>query len=181
MVSAFAGGLITLIGVAWTIKDGQKRDAEGKRLEKIPYLEVKFDNWMLKEERSIDLPNLYLTITRSENDSSSSNAGRSLKIYNIGLGMATDLKAKWISGEIVYDITLPINILKCDESHKLNILTTAKLPEKESYCYNSSLLFEYKDLLGNQYFQEVNITFDVHRHHTSIQSYEVKAPQHIEL
>lgn len=91
IASALFGGLITLVGVAWTIKDGHRREAESKRLEKIPYLEIEFGKWMLKEERGSDLPDLWLTITRSENDSCSS-LGTSLEIHNIGLGMATDLK-----------------------------------------------------------------------------------------
>ena len=33
--------------------------------KKIPYLEVEFGKWMLKEERGSDLPDLWLTITRS--------------------------------------------------------------------------------------------------------------------
>lgn len=31
---ALFGGLITLVGVAWTIKDGHRREAESNRLEK---------------------------------------------------------------------------------------------------------------------------------------------------
>lgn len=124
IASALFGGLITLVGVAWTIKDGHRREAESNRLGKIPYLEVQFGKWMLKEERGSDLPDLWLTITRSENDSCSS-LGTSLEIHNIGLGMATDLKCKWVSGEITDDKLLPVSILKCDASCKLSIITTA--------------------------------------------------------
>ncbi len=180
IASALYGGLITLVGVAWTIKDGHRREAESKRLEKIPYLEVEFGKWMLKEERESDMPDLWLTITRSGNDSCSS-LGTSLEIRNIGLGMAIDLKCKWISGEIVEDKTFPVNLLKCDSSCKFNILTMANLPEKETYCTNSSLVFEYKDLLENQYNQELNITFEVHRNYTTIISYKINAPKHISL
>ena len=178
IASALYGGLITLVGVAWTIKDGHRREAESKRLEKIPYLEVEFGKWMLKEERGGDLPDLWLTITRSRNDSCSS-LGTSLKIRNIGLGMATDLKCKWISGEIVDNKVLPITLLKCDDSYQLSVLTTAKLPDNETYCIDSSLIFEYKDLLENQYDQELNITFEVHRNYTTIISYKINAPKHI--
>ena len=180
IASALFGGLITLVGVAWTIKDGHRREAESKRLEKIPYLEVEFGKWMLKEERGSDLPDLWLTITRSENDSCSS-LGTSLEIHNIGLGMATDLKCKWVSGEITDDKLLPVSILKCDASCKLSIITTANLPEKETYCTESSLIFMYKDLLENQYNQELNITFEVHRNYTTIISYKINAPKHINL
>lgn len=180
IASALYGGLITLVGVAWTIKDGHRREAESKRLEKIPYLEVEFGKWMLKEERESDMPDLWLTITRSGNDSCSS-MGTSLEIRNIGLGMAIDLKCKWISGEIVENKTFPVNLLKCDSSCKFNILTMANLPEKETYCTNSSLIFEYKDLLENQYNQELNITFEVHRNYITIISYKINAPKHINL
>ena len=180
IASALYGGLITLVGVAWTIKDGHRREAESKRLEKIPYLEVEFGKWMLKEERGSDLPDLWLTITRSENDSCSS-LGTSLEIHNIGLGMATDLKCKWVSGEIVDNKVLPITLLKCDNSYQLSVLTTAKLPDNETYCIDSSLIFEYKDLLENQYNQELNITFEVHRNYTTIISYKINAPKHISV
>ena len=180
IASALFGGLITLVGVAWTIKDGHRREAESKRLEKIPYLEVEFGKWMLKEERGSDLPDLWLTITRSENDSCSS-LGTSLEIRNIGLGMATNLKCKWVSGEIVDNKVLPITLLKCDNSYQLSVLTTAKLPDNETYCIDSSLIFEYKDLLENQYNQELNITFEVHRNYTTIISYKINAPKHISV
>ena len=174
------GGLITLVGVAWTIKDGQRRELESKRLEKIPYIEVDFGAWIVKEKHGVEFPGLWLDINRSSNEFYSS-MGKSLEICNIGLGMANDLKCKWISGEIVEDKTLPVTLLKCESSNKFNIITTAKLPEKESYITKGSIIFEYKDILGNQYNQELNITFEVHRNYTTIIDYKINAPQYISI
>ncbi len=174
------GGLITLVGVAWTIKDGQRRELESKRLEKIPYIEVDFGDWIVKEKHGVEFPSLWLDINRSGNEFYST-MGKSLEICNIGLGMATDLKCKWLSGGIIEDKTLPITLLKCESSNKFNIMVMAKLPEKESYCTNSSIIFEYKDLLGNQYNQELNITFEVHRNYTTIIDYKINAPQYISI
>jgi len=40
ITAALYGGLLTLIGVAWTIKDGQERENESKRLGCMPFLQL---------------------------------------------------------------------------------------------------------------------------------------------
>ena len=178
LVSAIYGGFIALVGVAWTIKDGKRQEAESRRLEKIPYLQAEFGEWMSREERKTEFPDMWLTITRSQEDDTSTYAG-SLTITNIGLGMATEIKCKWKTDELTSDISLPISILKCEESYKLSILGTAKLPDNKSYNASGVLVFEYSDLLGNLYNQELAISFEINRTFSKMVLYKLDAPKHI--
>ena len=179
LVSAIYGGFISLVGVAWTIKDGKRQEAESRRLEKIPYFQATFEDWIVKDKRESGLPEMWINITKSQ-DNREATFGKSLKIANIGLGMATDIKCIWKTAETNESKTLPISILKCEDVYSFNIIGTAMLPDENSYPSKGSLIFIYKDLLGNQYNQTLNISFEIHRNYVTVISYDMEAPTHIE-
>lgn len=174
LVSAIYGGFIALVGVAWTIKDGQQREAESKRLEKIPYLQVEIDKWITSERGELNVPGIWLNITPSNNENSVSS-GASIKITNIGLGMANNLQC--ISGATTGNVkhSLPTTLLRCDDSCSENMLLNAA--RQDSTTVNDSRLdFLFDDLLGNHYEQSLQMTFEITVGYIKVISYKMGAP-----
>ena len=179
ITAAVFGGILTLVGVAWTIKDNQRQHFESKRLEKIPYLQVEIGKWIPRKERKNDFADMYLIITKSQPNEGCSSLATSFKITNIGLGLATDISCQWVTNEVVQDVSLPISLLKCDSLQEVSVMGMAKLPEEEVYHSKGLLLFEFKDLLGNKYQQEFNIFFEIHDNFTKIISCDMGAPMNV--
>ncbi len=174
LVSAVYGGFIALVGVAWTIKDGQQQESESKRLEKIPYLQVEIDKWITSERGKLSIPGIWLNITPSNNDNNVSS-GASIKITNIGLGMANNLQC--ISDSIAGNKkhSLPTTLLRCDASCSENMLFSAARQDVTS-VNNSRLDFLFDDLLGNHYEQSLQITFEINMGYIKVISYNMNAP-----
>ena len=174
LVSAIYGGFIALVGVAWTIKDGQQREAESKRLEKIPYLQVEIDKWITSERGELNVPGIWLNITSSNNENSISS-GASIKITNIGLGMANNLQCRSDSATGSFKHSLPTALLRCDTSCSENMLFNAARPDNTS-VNDSRLIFLFDDLLGNHYEQSLQITFEINVGYIKVISYKMDAP-----
>ncbi|MBQ8504959.1 MAG: hypothetical protein IJ492_01725 [Clostridia bacterium] len=174
LVSAIYGGFIALVGVAWTIKDGQQREAESKRLEKIPYLQVEIDKWITSERGELNVPGIWLNITPSNNENSISS-GASIKITNIGLGMANNLQCRSDSATGSFKHSLPTALLRCDASCSENMLFNAARQDNTS-VNDSRLIFLFDDLLGNHYEQSLQITFEINVGYIKVISYKMDAP-----
>ena len=174
LVSAIYGGFIALVGVAWTIKDGQQREAESKRLEKIPYFQVEIDKWITSERGELNVPGIWLNITPSNNENSISS-GASIKITNIGLGMANNLQCRSDSATGSFKHSLPTALLRCDASCSENMLFNAARPDNTS-VNDSRLIFLFDDLLGNHYEQSLQITFEINVGYIKVISYKMDAP-----
>lgn len=174
LVSAIYGGFIALVGVAWTIKDGQQREAESKRLEKIPYLQVEIDKWITSERGELNVPGIWLNITPSNNENSISS-GASIKITNIGLGMANNLQCRSDSATGNLKHSLPTALLRCDTSCSENMLFNAARPDNTS-VNDSRLIFLFDDLLGNHYEQSLQINFEINIGYIKVISYKMDAP-----
>ncbi len=182
IISSLYGGFIALVGVAWTIEEGQHRDIETKRLEKMPYLRVEFQDWMTKDERNGDtFAEKYLDIEKTDIKNNVAG-GYSIVIKNIGLGLATDMMYDW-KGE--YDPSkegLPSFLLRCDEFHKANIMFFASREGVDDHCrtVTRDLEFAFDDILGNHYIQSMKIVFNVHAGYVSIVSTEMHAPEYVQ-
>lgn len=178
LVSAIYGGFIALVGVAWTINDGQQREAESKRLEKIPYLQVEIDKWITSERGELNVPGIWLNITSSHNENSISS-GASIKITNIGLGMANHLQCRADSATGSFKHSLPTALLRCDTSCSENMLFNAARHDNTS-VNDSRLIFLFDDLLGNHYEQSLQITFEINVGYIKVISYKMDAPVFLE-
>ena len=177
IVSAVYGGFIALVGVAWTIKDGQKREAESKRLEKIPYLKVEFGEWITSDKRGHDgLFDRLLDIEPSDVENHVSG-GHSIHVTNIGLGMATNLFYRWKDDTHTDPSQYSSRLLRCDDSYSENIIFSASRDVSENRVIEKKLLFEFDDLLGNHYSQYLIIAFEIHHSYIKILSVEMHAPE----
>lgn len=177
IVSAVYGGFIALVGVAWTIKEGQHREAESKRLEKMPYLKVEFNSWITSDTFGRDrLFDRLLVIEHSE-PANCVAGGQSIQVTNIGLGMATNLLYDWKDNANKDRTSKSSRLLRCDDSFDENIIFNANRDEPESRVVTKPLLFEFDDLLGNHYSQELLVTFEIHHSYIMVLSIEMHAPE----
>lgn len=160
--------------------DESKREyEETKRLEHMPYMQVSFGKWETSDERGSYLPNMMLDINRSD-DNRFASAGMSIDVTNIGLGLAVNIKCKWISAGIEQEQHLSASLLKRGECCNSTFIISAAIPEKEPQYADTSLIICFDDFLGNHYEQTVDISFQIHPHHISLVQYSTKPPKYIE-
>lgn len=177
IVSAIYGGFIALVGVAWTIKEGQHRESESKRLEKMPYLKVEFGKWITSDKSGRDrLFDKLLVVEHSEPEDCVTG-GQSIHVTNIGLGMATNLFYDWKDNSNKNHTSNSSRLLRCDDSFDENIIFNANRDECENRVVEKPLLFEFDDLLGNHYSQELMVTFEIHPSYIKVLSIEMHAPE----
>ena len=158
--------------------ESKRQFDETKRLEHMPYMQVSFGEWITSDERGSYLPDMWLDINRTT-DNRSASSGMSIDVTNIGLGLAVNLKCKWISDRINDEKHLSTTLLKRDESCNSTFIISAAMPDKEPQCAETSLVICFDDFLGNHYEQKTDISFQIHPHHISLVHYCVKTPEYI--
>ena len=160
--------------------DESKREyEETKRLEHMPYMQVSFGEWKTSDERGSYFPNMWLNINRTA-DNHASSSDMSIDVTNIGLGLAVNIKCKWISAGIEQDQHLSASLLKRGECCNSTFIISAAIPEKEPQYADTSLIICFDDFLGNHYEQTVDISFQIHPHHISLVQYSTKPPKYID-
>lgn len=166
--------------------ESKRQFDETKRLEHMPYMQISFGKWKTSDERGSYLPNMMLDINRSD-DNRFASAGMSIDVTNIGLGLAVNIKCKWISAKckwisagIEQEQHLSASLLKRGECCNSTFIISAAIPEKEPQYADTSLIICFDDFLGNHYEQTVDISFQIHPHHISLVQYSTKPPKFIE-
>ena len=160
--------------------DESKREyEETKRLEHMPYMQVSFGKWKTSEERGSYFPNMWLNINRTA-DNHASSSGMSIDVTNIGLGLAVNIKCKWISSGIEQEQHLSASLLKRGECCNSTFIISAAIPEKEPQYADTSLIICFDDFLGNHYEQTVDISFQIHPDYISLVQHITKPPKYIE-
>ena len=159
--------------------ESKRQFDEAKRLEHMPYMQVSFGEWKTSDERGSYFPNMWLNINRTA-DNHASSSGMSIDVTNIGLGLAVNIKSKWISAGIEQEQHLSASLLKRGECCNSTFIISAAIPEKEPQYADTSLIICFDDFLGNHYEQTVDISFQIHPHHISLVQYSTKPPKYIE-
>lgn len=159
--------------------ESKRQFDETKRLEHMPYMQVSFGKWETRDECGSYLPNMMLDINRS-GDNRFASSGKSIDVTNIGLGLAVNIKCKWISAGIEQEQHLSASLLKRGECCNSTFIISAAIPEKEPQYADTSLIICFDDFLGNHYEQTVDISFQIHSHHISLVQYSTKPPKYIE-
>lgn len=161
------------------LEESKRQFNETKRLEHMPYMQVSFGEWITSDKRGSYLPDMWLEINRTS-DNRSASSGMSIEVTNIGLGLAVNLKCKWISAGIEQEQHLSASLLKRGECCNSTFIISAAIPEKEPQYADTSLIICFDDFLGNHYEQTVDISFQIHPHHISLVQYSTKPPKYIE-
>ena len=161
------------------LEESKRQFNETKRLEHMPYMQVSFGEWITSDKRGSYLPDMWLEINRTS-DNRSASSGKSIDVTNIGLGLAVNIKCKWISAGIEQEQHLSASLLKRGECCNSTFIISAAIPEKEPQYADTSLIICFDDFLGNHYEQTVDISFQIHPHHISLVQYSTKPPKYIE-
>lgn len=169
-VSAVYGGLITLVGVAWTIKDSHKQERETKRLEKMPYLQLEACNNMGAD--------FQITLPLDNGDEVVNTFYKVLRLRNLGNGPATNIIYSWNKEKknIITHYT-PINAIQDHECYNVNFVFTEQefLSSKTAY----TLVAEYNDMLGYTYEQRFAFVFGEEEGEDAMISCETSAPEYL--
>lgn len=178
IVSAVYGGFIALVGVAWTIRDGHRREAETKRLEKMPYLRA----WLSKDTRSTDcsIPGLIITTYPYNNVEDNTGNIYTLNIENIGLGLAHELHIEWVCGDYRRKHELQTTLIRNGDAITTEVLFDSAKSHDAGSCKNASIIFSFSDLLANRYTQELRIAFYPEQQPLQIETLKMDSPVFIE-
>ena len=176
---SFVAGTITLLGVVLTILHYKKSDQEKNRLQHMPYMQVSFGDYITSDKSGSYFPDMLLSIGRA-NDPKCPSSGKSITITNIGLGLAVNLKCKWIAEGSHADYNLADSLLKRDESIISTFIISAGVPKEDPQSAEGKLVICFDDFLGNHYEQPVEMSFEFHSRCINLLHYDVKAPQLIE-
>ena len=141
--------------------------------EKIPYLQMEFGDYITPDNQHpfdgiVDnfcgepaYPTIFVMLDGCSNEISHVSSSFGIKITNIGLGMATNLKCTWSAGVKVYPQHIGYVLLKCAETIYLNVFIHAAQDTPCFQLLDGAFLFEYDDLLGNHYCQDLHAKFFV--------------------
>lgn len=160
------------------VKESQKQFHEAKRLEKIPYMQASIGKWITREKREARLSELWLTLTKSNNDNYASG-GFSVELTNIGLGLLDNLKCTWCSDEIKNRQNLSVTLLQCNQEFSISAIVSAERPEQTIYK-DGLLVFEFDDLLGNHYKQQLEISFQIEWSYVKPIAHKMSVPVYVE-
>lgn len=145
----------------------------------MPYMQVSFGDYISSDKTGNYLPGMLLSIGRA-NDPRCPSSGMSITVTNIGLGMAVNLKCKWIAEGSHAEFNLAASLLKQDESSKSTAFIAARVPNEEPESAEGKFVICFDDFLGNHYEQPVELYFEIKSRSISLIHYDVKAPQYIE-
>lgn len=158
--------------------ESKRQFNETKRLEHMPYMQASFGEWITSDKRGTYLPDMWLDINCCA-DNSSASSGMSINVKNIGLGLAVNLKCKWISEGINNEKQFSSTLLEKNETCKSTFIISAAIPDKEPQYAKTKLVICFDDFLGNHYEQAIDISFQIYRHYISLVHYSTQTPKHI--
>lgn len=160
-IAQMVGGLFTVIGVYFTIKEEEKMrkidemNAENKikeqlRLANLPVLKFESDN-----EKESNSGSVYFVECESNGDNLKIQLN--IKIKNVGLGSAQNIFFQEIIGIKNDGSTNGITNQILEPKEVISHTIYFELPKIESHLYKRlTILMFYEDLLGNKYMQKLD-------------------------
>ncbi|PFF32051.1 hypothetical protein CN327_17680 [Bacillus cereus] len=162
----YFGSIVAILGIYLTIRFTTKEENENRRLQIVPYIEVKYvDQEYLTNEGS--------GITVGDWDKYNNRMVGHLQLQNVGLGAAIDLRIQDITfrdkredfsiesrAVIRPDQTVTVNT---DITLFLQDLTNMEVEEMQEYTNGGTIVMNinYKDLLNNYYTQTIYLVCSV--------------------
>ncbi|MGG0648528.1 hypothetical protein ABE083_16940 [Bacillus mycoides] len=162
----YFGSIVAILGIYLTIRFTTKEENENRRLQIVPYIEVKYvDQEYLTNEGS--------GITVGDWDKYNNHMVGHLQLQNVGLGAAIDLRIQDITfrdkrenlsiesrAVIRPDQTVTVNT---DIALFLQDLTNMEVEEMQEYINSGTIVMNinYKDLLNNYYTQTIYLVCSV--------------------
>lgn len=158
-IGALIGGIVSIIGIILTIRYTQKeielsykQYEEQKRLHNLPILDCELHGYCVgKEDGALEIRSEY-TFQNNEWIPYTMN----FKIYNIGIGAATNLAYAMDVDEKRQDGTFweqNNRTIKCNDY----IIQSVVIFLPQGKTLNFSMILLYKDVLGNQYEKKIKI------------------------
>lgn len=142
------------------LEEMRREHNESKRLEIMPFLDVDATNYIPRSQQAgFEMPaSLSLEHLSS---SHSANYAKNVSVKNIGLGIAHNIKTTWVADceTIVYGLSA--TLLKVNEAINTNVIISANTRQNNVEDLPATLRFEFEDLIGNKYFQDLNLVFSI--------------------
>lgn len=163
-LGGYLGGVVTLIGVIITIGNlnnenkktnefNKNENSDNQRLSLLPFLIYDF----VKTEMPISYREVPLGVDYEEIDINSPRIAYIMNIKNCGLGLAYDITYQLhVEDETSYDTETIIDVVPVsDKTYDKEFVFVLPKFENITDGFNMCLVVFYKDILMNQYVQEI--------------------------
>ena len=142
------------------LEEMQREHNESKRLEIMPFLDVDFGNYIPSGQRAeFEMPAL-LSLERLSSNYSA-NYAKNVSVKNIGLGIAHNIKTTWVAECETTVYSLSATLLKVNEAMNTNAIISANFRQSNAEDLPATLRFEFEDLIGNKYYQDLSLVFSI--------------------
>lgn len=150
---------------------------ETQRLSVLPYLSVDIGDTLFQETDDLPVFDLELPLCPIENNEKHAWINRGIIVTNIGAGLASKLKAKWIVDGNTYENSLPITVLCCDDKKVINISISGEYQDT-IFSKKAELVFCFSDVLGSRYEQtlELNLSLRPFDQRMTLDTYKMQEP-----
>ena len=161
------------------LEESKRQYEETKRLQIMPYFRVEFEKWIPTHHENEIIPHYCLKLSNILQKEDEIIGHCSIKVTNIGMGMAIDPICKSNQEDTMETILLAKTILKCDDYDVWDFLIYSGKNEINTEI-KRSLRFEFDDFYGNHYYQDLYIVFFVEKYNIKINSYKMQVPKFID-
>lgn len=148
------------------LRESKRQYEDTKRLNMMPYLQA---------ESASGFTDHSLKLILKDDDLNGSEFFITIRIKNIGIGTAKDIRYKWNNFTGSYDReNFPIRALQSGEGQSISISFT--YPRVVADCTMASLDLTYEDLLENSYTQRLLFSFEKYPRELRFKSHVMYPP-----
>ena len=150
---------------------------ETQRLSVLPYLSVDIGDTLFQETDTLPIFDLDLWLCPIENNENHAWINRGIIVTNIGAGLVSNLKVKWIVDGNTFEYPLPIVVLCCNDKRIINTSISGEYRDT-LFSQKAHLVFCFSDVLGNRYEQtlELNLSLRPFDQRMTIDTYKMQEP-----
>ncbi|CZR81528.1 hypothetical protein [Clostridioides difficile] len=163
ILGGIISGLLTFIGVAWTIKYYRNSDLIKSRLERMPFLRIELKEYTGKKIDGIELYEIGIKKIEESHNSEVENFYYRMRVKNIGQGFANTLVIYTgeNAGGIAYNKLIQVDDSSefCFKVHMIKDVSKKDVPK-----YELNFAVRYIDCMTNEYVQRYKIKCEGKNH-----------------
>lgn len=162
------------------LEEMQREHNESKRLEIMPFLDVDFydidfyDYNPTNQKTELEMPVLLSLEYLSSNHSA--NYVKNIAVKNIGLGIAHNIKTTWVAECETTVYSLSATLLKVNEAISIDAIISANFRQNNTEDLPATLRFEFEDLIGNKYYQDLSLVFSISSNSIQLILFQIDIP-----
>ena len=162
------------------LKESKRQFSESQRLSVLPFISATIGETVYPTGTPLPFPDIHvrLVVKDSYQDDRLAWVSCGLTLNNIGIGMACNMQADWLTDNHSIPQALKTTVLCSNHSYLLNITIMAEQADN-LYSHKGALVLRFSDIAGNTYTQELIFNCSVRPfcQDVSIDTFQVMEPE----